>query len=50
VASQLPGARASDPAVLALVALVITAVAMLASWVPARRAMRASPLAALRAD
>ena len=50
VASQLPGARASDPAVLALVAIVITAVAMLASWVPARRAMRASPLAALRAD
>lgn len=50
VAAQLPGARATDPTVLACVALVIAATALVASWIPARRAMRASPLAALRAE
>jgi putative ABC transport system permease protein len=39
---------ASDPVVIGSVALALTAVALLASWVPARRSVRLSPLAAIR--
>jgi ABC-type antimicrobial peptide transport system permease subunit len=39
-----------DPPVFALVILVIAGVGMLASLVPARRATRANPTAALRYD
>jgi predicted permease len=39
-----------DPFVLGLVTLLLTGIALLACWLPARRAARQSPLAALRTD
>jgi ABC-type antimicrobial peptide transport system permease subunit len=41
LAGSLYGLSASDPATFILTALVLLAVAMAASWWPARRAMRA---------
>jgi ABC-type antimicrobial peptide transport system permease subunit len=40
----------SDPATFAAVGLIVVLVAMLACYIPARRAMRAEPMAALRAE
>ncbi len=48
--SVLPRAGALDPATIALVSLVLFGIALLASWLPARRATRINPLDALRAD
>jgi predicted permease len=48
IQSLLYGVRATDPATFALMALALLAVALLASWIPARRAMRVDPLIALR--
>lgn len=42
--------RAYDPAVFAAVALLLAAVALLASFIPARRAARVAPMEALRTD
>jgi predicted permease len=39
-----------DPAVIGTVTLLLTAIALLACWLPARRAARLSPLEALRTD
>jgi ABC-type antimicrobial peptide transport system permease subunit len=48
VAAMLFGVRAAEPAVYALAALVIAAVAGVAGWLPARRASRVDPMIALR--
>ncbi len=42
--------RASDPVVFAATTLALLVVALIACWLPARRAARQSPLDALRAD
>jgi putative ABC transport system permease protein len=48
--SQLYGVRAFDPATFVVVPLMLLATAALAALVPARKAMRVDPLAALRID
>jgi ABC-type antimicrobial peptide transport system permease subunit len=47
MAAQLYGVQPMDPAVLAIVTLVLAAVALLACAVPARRAAHIDPLVAL---
>ena len=48
VAAQMPGVSATDPWALGVVAVTLIAAAMLAIWIPARRAVRIDPLVALR--
>jgi putative ABC transport system permease protein len=48
--SLLFGVRATDPAVLAGVALLVTIVAVAACWIPAWRATQVAPTEALRAE
>jgi putative ABC transport system permease protein len=50
LSSALYGVSPLDPATFASVAAILLAVAMLASYVPARRATRVDPIAALRAE
>jgi ABC-type antimicrobial peptide transport system permease subunit len=48
MASMLFGIGARDPMTMASVGIVLASVAMLASYVPARRAMKVDPIVALR--
>ena len=48
VANLLRGVRPDDPLVFASITLAIAAVAVFASWLPARRAARIDPMVALR--
>jgi predicted permease len=50
VASMLFGLKPTDATTIALAALVLSAMALAAGYIPARRASRVDPLAALRAE
>jgi len=50
VASQLYGVSSSDPLTLASIILLLAAAALLACWLPARRAARVDPMEALRTE
>ena len=50
LADELYDTSPLDPPVLVTVSLVVALVAALASWVPARRAMRTSPMTVLRTE
>jgi ABC-type lipoprotein release transport system permease subunit len=45
---QLYGVTMSDPLTLIVIALLLTLVALIACWLPARRAAKVDPLVALR--
>jgi putative ABC transport system permease protein len=45
---QLYGVELSDPLTLIMIAIVLTLVALLSCWLPARRAAKVDPLVALR--
>jgi predicted permease len=48
--SRLRGVSASDPATFASLALALAVAALLATWIPARRAARQDPMAVLREE
>jgi putative ABC transport system permease protein len=50
LSSELYGISAADPLTYLGVAILMTAVTLLACYVPTRRAMRVDPLTALRYD
>ena len=50
VAGQMPGVSAGDPWALGFVAFSLVSAAMLAIWIPARRAVRIDPVVALRQE
>ena len=50
IASLLFGVTAKDPSVFVIVPLLLSAVALVGVWLPARRAARIDPLRALRTE
>jgi putative ABC transport system permease protein len=50
LSSLLFGVAPEDGATLATMLVMLTVVALLASWLPARNAVRVSPIEALRAE
>jgi ABC-type antimicrobial peptide transport system permease subunit len=48
--SLLFGIGASDPLTFTAIVLLVSAVAFVAAWLPARRATRVDPIIALRAE
>lgn len=50
LAGTLYRVRATDPSTFVVVVLILTGAASVACWLPARRATRISPLAALRSE
>jgi predicted permease len=50
IAAAFPGIRANNPLVLAATTLVLVSIALVACWLPARRAGRIDAISALRAE